>query len=306
MDDQRTGLDPNFKHKPVLVAEVLEYLNIRPGKTYLDVTFGSGGHSRAILEKEPECKVIAMDWDTLTFDTHVPAFEQEFGDRFLPIWGNFAHLYKILKKNGVKAVDGILADFGTSQMQIEFRPGFSVHNDKPLDMRMSPSNQKITAQEILNNFSEKELLTIFFEYGEERHSKRIVHAILEDRDKHRYLKTTAQLASLIERIVPRAPGRKGMHPATRVFQALRIYINREIENIHAFLPVALQTLAPQGRLVCISFHSLEDRIVKQFFKAQQDAGTGTTITKKVVIPTEEEIFQNRASRSSKLRAFEKI
>lgn len=305
MDEQRVSLDPTFKHKSVLVAQVLEYINPAPGKIYLDVTFGSGGHTRALLEKEPLCKVIAMDWDTLSFDTHVPPFEAEFGERFIPVWGNFAHIYKVLKKFGIGNVDGILADFGTSQMQIEFRPGFSVYRNKPLDMRMSPSHQKLTAQEVLNSFSEKDLCQILWDYGQERYAKKIVQAIIQEREKKRFVKT-GRLVDLIERVVPSAPGKRSVHPATRTFQALRIFINRELENIAAFLPAALSILNPEGRLVCISFHSLEDRIVKQFFKQQQDLGIGTILTKKVVVATEQEIQENRASRSAKLRAFEKL
>lgn len=305
IDEQRVILDPTFKHKSVLVNQVLEYMDPQPGKTYLDVTFGSGGHTRALLEKEPECKVIAMDWDTLSFDTHVPPFEAEFGERFVPVWGNFAHLYKVLKKFGIGKVDGILADFGTSQMQIEFRPGFSVYRNKMLDMRMSPSHQKLTAQEIVNTFSEKDLCQILWDYGQERYAKKIVQAIIQEREKKRFVKT-GRLVDLIERVVPSKPGKKGIHPATRTFQALRIFINRELENIEAFLPAALSYLNPKGRVVCISFHSLEDRIVKQFFKQKADDGVGKVLTKKVVIATEEELRENRASRSAKLRAFEKL
>lgn len=305
MDDQRVLLDPAFKHKSVLLEEVLQYINPQPGKVYLDVTFGSGGHTRAILEKEPNCTVIGMDWDSLSFDTHVPPFEAEFKDRFIPVWGNFAHLYKVLKKFNIGMVDGILADFGTSQMQIEFRPGFSVYKDKLLDMRMSPSYQKLTAQEVLNSFSEKELCQILWDYGQERHAKKIVQAIIQEREKKRFT-TSARLVQLIERVVPHSPGKKGIHPATRTFQALRIFINRELDNIHAFLPIAVSILNPQGRLVCISFHSGEDRIVKQFFRDQADQNVGAVLTKRVVVPTEKEIHENRASRSSKLRAFEKF
>ena len=305
MDEQRVLLDPAFKHKSVLVSEVLEYMNPQPGKVYLDVTFGSGGHTRALLEKEPGCTVIGMDWDTLSFDTHVPPFEAEFGSRFIPIWGNFAHLYKVLKKFGIVSVDGILADFGTSQMQIEFRPGFSVHRNKTLDMRMSPSHQKITAQEVLNSFPEKELCQILWDYGQERYAKRIVQAIIQEREKQRFVKT-GRLVDLIERVVPHIPGKKGIHPATKTFQALRIFINRELDNIQAFLPSAMSFLNPEGRLVCISFHSLEDRLVKQFFREQEREERGTVLTKKVVVATYEEILENRASRSAKLRAFEKL
>ncbi len=130
---------PVFFHKPVLVQEVLTYLNPQPGKQYLDATFGSGGHSRAILAHEPGCSVIGMDWDLVSLDTYAPALEQEFGERFSTLWGNFSHLYKLLKKEGIAQVDGILADFGASQIHLMQRPGFSFYKDTPLDMRMAPS-----------------------------------------------------------------------------------------------------------------------------------------------------------------------
>jgi 16S rRNA (cytosine1402-N4)-methyltransferase len=305
MEEQRALLDPSFKHKSVLVAEVLEYIQPQPGKIYLDVTFGSGGHTRALLEKEPECTVIAMDWDSLSFDTHVPLFQVEFGNRFVPVWGNFANIYKVLKKCRIGNVDGILADFGTSHMQIEFRPGFSVYRNKILDMRMSPSHQKLTAQQVVNTFSEKDLCQILWDYGQERYAKKIVQAIIQEREKKRFVKT-GRLADLIARVIPTAFNKKGAHPATKTFQALRIFINRELDNIQAFLPAAVAILNPKGRLVCISFHSLEDRIVKQFFKEQADAKVGVIVTKKVVIATDKEVQENRASRSAKLRVFEKL
>ncbi len=221
------------------------------------------------------------------------------------VWGNFAHLYRILKKEKIDTVDGILADFGTSQMQIMERPGFSFAKDTPLDMRMSPAYQKITAAEVINKASEEKLRELFWELGEERHAKRIVAAIVQARKKKK-IKTTRELAKIIESVVPRIHGRKKIHPATKVFQALRIYINKELENIVSFLSIAINLINPGGRLVCISFHSLEDRIVKQFFKEKEQEGCISILTKKVVEPTDEEIAQNPSSRSSKLRAAQVI
>ena len=296
---------PTFFHKPVLVNEVLEYLDPQAGKIYLDVTFGSGGHSRAILEKEPACKLFALDWDVISLDTYAPLLEKEFGDRFHVIFGSFSHLYKILKKKKIPKIDGILADFGTSQMQIIERPGFSVFRDKPLDMRMSPQHHKITAADILNRADERELCEIFWEFGEEKYTRKIARAIVEERGKKKF-QTTSQLVSLIERVVPGPIKRYKIHPATRVFQALRIVVNKELDNIRAFLPAALKALAPGGRLVCISFHSLEDRLVKQFFREQEQMGIVRVLTKKVVGPSDEEKEANPASRSAKLRAIELI
>lgn len=291
-----------FLHKSVLVQEVLEYLNPQPGKIYLDVTFGSGGHTRAILEAEPTCTVIAMDWDTVSLDTYIPRLQQEFGDRIIPLWGNFSLLYKLLKKIKITKVDGILADFGTSQMHIYERAGFSFSRNTPLDMRMSPPHQHVTAAQVLNEFSEEALRELFWQLGEESNARKIAHAIVEARQKKPF-EMTRDLAQLIEKLTP---GRGKIHPATKVFQALRIYVNKELDNIHAFLPVAVQSLNKGGRLVCISFHSLEDRVVKQFFKKMEDEGKVKVLTKKVVVPTEEEVRRNPASRSSKLRAAERI
>ncbi len=293
-------------HKPVLMNEVLHYLDPQPHKVYLDVTFGSGGHTRAILEREPLCKVIAIDWDEVTLERFGTPLLEAFPDRLQLLWGNFSLLYKLLKKAGIQRVDGILADFGTSQVQIAERPGLSVYKDVPLDMRMSPPHQRYTAADICNNADERTLSDIFFTYGEERWSKPIARAIVQDRLKKPF-KTTGDLVALIERVVPKDPKRKSkIHRATRVFQALRIYVNNELDNIKSFLPAALRVLSPAGRLVCISFHSLEDRMVKQFFKEQEQLGVVRLLTSKVVRPTEEEVALNPSSRSSRLRAAEKL
>lgn len=291
-------------HKPVLMNEVLQYLNVTAGKTYLDVTFGSGGHTRAILQANPDCKVIAMDWDAHALEQFGQPLQEEFGDRLQLIWGNFALLYKYLKKHHISNLDGILADFGTSQIQIAHRDGFSFKYDSPLDMRMSPSHEQITAADILNRATEEKLAQIFFQLGEEPKARKIARAIIEARKTIEF-RTTLQLAQLIERIMP-ARERRSTHPATKVFQALRIYVNHEIDNINAFMPAALQGLAPGGRLACISFHSLEDRIVKQFFKEQQSLGKITIITPKPVVATDEEIIANASARSAKLRVCELV
>jgi 16S rRNA (cytosine1402-N4)-methyltransferase len=204
----------------------------------------------------------------------------------------------------VDKVDGILADFGTSQMQIIERPGFSIYRDTPLDMRMSLSHQKIMAAQVVNTASAELLADIFYTYGEERLARKIAQAIVEQRTRKLFY-TTKELADLVARIVP-WPKHGKIHPATRVFQALRIYINQELENIKAFLKGAVGALAPQGRLVCISFHSLEDRLVKQFLREKADTGELKIVTKKVMGPTPEELQRNPSARSAKLRAAERI
>ncbi len=294
--------DAKIYHKPVLVDEVLASLNPQPHKLYLDVTFGGGGHTRAILEKEPACSVIAIDWDKYALDTQGEQLQQQFPDRLELIWGNFAHLYKLLRNHGVDKVDGILADFGTSQYQLTEQPGFSFRNDTELDMRMSPAHQKITAAEILNKASEEKLKDIFWTLGQERYTKQIVNAIIVERKKHPF-KTTMQLAALVEKVVP-FNEKQRIHPATRIFQALRMFINHELENIQAFLPAALSALNPAGRLVVITFHSLEDQVVKHFFKKEETEKKVKLITPQPMSATEEELRENPSSRSAKLRAVE--
>lgn len=291
-------------HKSVLVSEVLEYLAVKPDGVYLDVTFGAGGHTRAILESNPTCHVIAIDWDTRSLETFGKDLQEEFPGRLTLLWGNFALLYKMLKKERRGNVDGILADFGTSQMQILERDGFSIYRNTPLDMRMSPSHQKTTAADIINTASEEKLRDIFWTYGEEKYTKMIVSAIMQDRIAKRFT-TTGELADLIERVVPKEKDkRQKIHPATRVFQALRIHVNKELENIVSFLSAAMNLLKPGGRLVCISFHSLEDRLVKQYFVDKANAQQVKILTDKVVTASDEELERNPSSRSAKLRAIE--
>ncbi|MEX0940616.1 MAG: 16S rRNA (cytosine(1402)-N(4))-methyltransferase RsmH [Candidatus Babeliales bacterium] len=293
-------------HIPVLVKEVLEYLAPRPDGIYLDVTFGGGGHTRAILAHEPKCEVVAMDWDLSALERNGLPLQEEFPDRLTLVWGNFTQLDKKLKKVGIHSVDGILADFGTSQFQLTERPGFSFHADTELDMRMSSAHQKITAADVVNNATEKELITIFKELGEEHQARAIARLIVQERKKKK-IKTTKQLTQIIERIKgPKGP--KRIHPATKAFQALRIYVNKELENIAAFFPAALRVLKPGGKLVCISFHSLEDRLVKQFFKelATQAEPKARLLAPKAISASPEEVAQNSASRSAKLRAIELI
>lgn len=289
-------------HKPVLIEEVLTYLNPGPNKVYVDVTFGGGGHTRAILEKEPKCSVVAFDWDKNAIEKNGHALQEEFPGRLTLIWGSFSQILMLLKKAKISQVDGILADFGTSQYQITESPGFSVYRDTALDMRMSPSHQKITAEEIINKSTPKKLEEIFFKLGEERYSKQIVKAIVEARNNKR-IRTTGELVDIIKQVVPKDT-KKRIHPATRIFQALRIYVNSELENIHSLLMASLRILKPGGNIVCISFHSLEDRMVKQFFKDHScivDRGF-KILTPKVIEASEEEVKINPSSRSARLRA----
>lgn len=302
MNDNEKVDTLSVQHKPVLLNEVLHFLAPQSGKVYVDVTLGGGGHTRAILMSNPDCKVIGMDWDKTVIKTTGELLKAEFPDRFIPLWGNFSKINGALAKIGYTKVDGILADFGTSQIQIANTPGLSIYQDKFLDMRFSTGLFKVTAQDVLKNFPERDLAKIFFEYGEERYGNRIARAIVEYRKKDQ-LRTTKQLAELIESVVPGGKGAK-IHPATRVFQALRIFVNKELENIQSFLINSLKVLGHDSRLVCISFHSLEDRLVKQFFKEQVRNPLIRTelLTTRVCTATQEELAENKSSRSAKLRA----
>ena len=287
-------------HKPVLLEETLTFLAPHEGGIYVDATFGGGGHTRAILERAPGCKVIAFDWDVRAIEMNAPALEQEFPERFQCIWGNFSQVSLHLKKIGVTQVDGILADFGTSRFQIENSPGLSFSRNAPLDMRMSAAHHFTTAAMLVNQMSERDLADLFFEYGEERHARAIAQAIVTQRKK-RLLATTQDLVDAVLSVVKNR--HVGAHPATRVFQALRIVVNKELDNIKALLVQAPGLLKPHGRLVCISFHSLEDRFVKQFLR--EHPLELNILTKRVVVAQEIELQNNPSARSAKLRAAEK-
>ncbi len=288
-------------HKPVLVEEVVHYMAPKPSGTYIDATFGGGGHTRALLTQQPACKVIGVDWDKTAIEQNAPPIEQEFGQRFKAIWGSFSQLGLLLKRHQIGQVDGILADFGTSTYQIFQKPGFSFAHDTALDMRMSPAHQRYTAYHLVNKASEEELAYIIHEYGEEPQSRRLARALIEAR-RIRPIKTTGQLADIIASVIGRNP-RSRIHPATRVFQAFRIAVNHELDNIRALLSQSLTVLAPQGRLVCISFHSLEDRLVKNFLRDHRH--DFNLLTAKAVKATPEEIRYNPSARSARLRAGER-
>ncbi|MBM3887346.1 16S rRNA (cytosine(1402)-N(4))-methyltransferase RsmH [Candidatus Dependentiae bacterium] len=288
-------------HKSVLPREVLEQLNIKTHGTYIDVTFGGGGHTGSILRAEPTCKVIAFDWDKIALETNGAPLKEQFGERLELLWGNFAHLDRLMKKHNLSKVDGILADFGTSQNQIHEREGFSFRKETALDMRMSPGHQKVWARDLIAKMPEKELATLIFEYGEDHNANKIARAIVQARGKKRIM-TTLDLAQLIESVVPIRHNQR-IHPATKTFQALRIAVNHELDNIVTFLKASVNYLKLGGRLLCISFHSLEDRIVKNFYKEQKN--TLTILTKKPIVAGEEELFNNPSARSAKLRVAEK-
>ncbi len=287
-------------HKSVLMAEVLEYLVPQDGKTYIDATFGGGGHTTAILEAA-NCEVVGIDWDVKALDRGLE-LQDRFADRLHLLLGNFASLYLHHKNHKIPTVDGILADFGTSQDQIFTKDGFSVHKDSPLDMRMSSGHYRLTAADIVNQYPEDALSKIFYELGEERSARPIAKLIVEERKKLKIM-TTGRLAELVVRV--KGAQRSPVHPATKVFQALRMYVNHELENINSFLQALPKVLNDGARVVCISFHSLEDREVKHFFKDYarvHGKGRFEILTPKVVTASPAELKANPSARSACLRA----
>jgi len=291
------------KHIPVLKKEVIDALSVKDNGIYVDATFGAGGHTQALLEANSTISVIALDWDKKSIEAYGPPLQAQFGSRLLLEWSNFAHIHRVMKKLKIQAFDGILADFGTSLMHFKERAGFSFYTDTPLDMRMSPAHQKITAQDILGQASLEELTYILNHGGEEQWAYKIAQEIIAIRKKNP-IETTAQLAHLVEHVIGKKKNK--FHPATKTFQAIRIAVNKEIENIHGFLINALPFLRKNGRFVCISFHSLEDQEVKRFFLDSAAQNLVKIITKKPFCATPEEIAQNPSSRSAKLRIAEKL
>jgi len=291
-------------HKPVLINEVIEHLKIKPHGIYVDATFGGGGHTRAILEHNDTCFVIALDWDRVALEKNGEPLQEQYPDRLRLLWGNFARIDALVKKyTGITEVDGILVDFGTSQYQIHERAGFSFATDTFLDMRMSPSHFQETAADVINTYSEKKLADIFWELGQEPRSRKIAREIVRERTK-KEIKKTSELVKIIQKVPLR--GKRKINPATKVFQALRIYVNKELENIHSFLPAAVRLLKEGGRLACISFHSLEDRMVKHFFRNQSQGPDALlkVITKRAIKADDQEIRENPSSRSARLRIAE--
>jgi 16S rRNA (cytosine1402-N4)-methyltransferase len=277
----------------VLKLELLEGLNLWPQGVYLDATLGGGGHSQGILEGAAQTQVWGIDRDQIALAA-AQAKLADYGDR-LQFWhGNFAQF-----QPGELRFDGIIADLGVNSMQLD-QPerGFSFRHEANLDMRMDQS-QPLTAAEMINHWQETQLADLFFEYGEERFSRRIARSLVAQRPFH----TTTQLAAAIAQAVPGKYRHGRIHPATRVFQALRIAVNQELEALETFLHQAPSWLKPQGRIAIISFHSLEDRLVKHRFK---DHDLLRVVTKKPIVAQDLEVKQNPRSRSAKLRLAERL
>lgn len=303
-------------HQPVLLHEVCDGLSLPRKRLVVDCTLGLGGHAKAILQNLAKTgKLIGFDLDA----EHIKEAKKKlrsYGSRVTYVNANFSSLKDQLAKTRYKGIDGILFDLGMASTHVDqAEKGFSFLREGPLDMRFDHS-QTLTAAEVVNRYPEKKLIEIFKEYGEEKRARRIAHEICRVR-KRRPFKTTTQLAKFVERLLKRQ-GR--IHPATRIFQALRIEVNKELNSLQSALQQAVELLRPKGRIAVISYHSLEDRIVKRFFKElSRDyvnlPGEMTTrklkpllkiVTKKPVVPAEEELAQNPRSRSAKLRIAEKL
>ncbi len=295
-------------HKPVMIEETIQGLKIDPDGVYVDVTYGGGGHSRAILQK------LSDRGRLIAFDQDVAAHENSISDnRFQLIDGNFFHLNRYLKFFGITKVDGILADFGVSSHQFDSGSrGFSTRLEGPLDMRMNTKGE-FSAREVVNEYSTEELQQIFKDYGELRIAKKLANHIVKEREKNP-IETTQGLVQLLSPIIPKHVFNKTI---AQVFQAVRIEVNAELEVIKSFLEQSIEVLQLGGRLVCISYHSLEDRLVKIFIregnfvgKAESDLYGNRTLPLKKVgnlqIPSDEEIKENNRARSGKLRIAERI
>jgi 16S rRNA (cytosine1402-N4)-methyltransferase len=309
-------------HKSVLPEETLEFLDPRSGEIFIDATLGLGGHTEAILSNFDETKVFGIDQDTEAIEFAKKRLAR-FDERIKITQANFSEIKKVLADNDLKEVDGIIADLGVSSLQFDSPTrGFSFRFDAPLDMRMDAEDYSLeTAAELLARLSEFEIAKIIYEYGEERNSRRIARSIVWKREKGEPIETTKQLADAVERSVRRGKKKDKIHPATKTFQALRIAVNGELDILEQFIEDSIDILKIGGRLVLITFHSLEDRIVKQTFR--KFAGQCSCppkmpvcvcgavkkikiLTRKPIVSNEKELDENPRARSAKLRACLKI
>jgi 16S rRNA (cytosine1402-N4)-methyltransferase len=292
------------KHIPVMVEEVMDLLRCEPGRTYVDGTLGGGGHGEEILKRTaPDGLLIGMDWDKEAIHEASKRL-QPYGNRTRIFRENFIHLPEILKAMKIETVDGILLDLGVSSIQLERgERGFSFRGEGPLDMRMDERKDH-TAADLLNTLSPGELERILFEYGEERWTKRITKAIVSERAT-KPIQTTDDLRKIVYRTIPKKFQSRRIDPATKTFLAIRIKINEEMENLKGILESGWKALSKGSRICIISFHSLEDRMVKESFRRLEQEGVMRIVTKKPLTPSEEEQENNPRSRSAKLRCGER-
>ena len=307
-------------HRPVLPRETIHFLAPERGGLFVDCTVGLGGHSEGILESSVETRVIGIDRDSEAL-SYASQRLARFGARFRPVHANFREIERVVEERGERDLEGVIADLGVSSLQFDSPTrGFSFRFDAPLDMRMDPESEEETAAELLLRLSQEEIARILFEYGEERNSRRIAKWIVDRRDQGKPITTTRELADLVARVAGYRKKRQ-IHPATRTFQALRIAVNHELEGLGNFVAAAIDLLKPDGSFVAISFHSLEDRIVKRELRRLSGycqcpprtpvcfCGTRRTVeilTKRPVTPSATEIDENPRARSARLRACRKL
>ena len=306
-------------HRPVLLRETIELLALERGGLFVDCTVGLGGHSEAILQASGDTQVLAIDRDGEALELAQKRLAR-FGSRFSAVHADFRDITRVLAIAKVSQVRGIVADLGVSSLQLDSSTrGFSFRLDAPLDMRMDAQSDEPTAADLLRDLGEVEIARIIYEYGEERRSRRIARWIVERRERGEPITTTRELADLVQRAVGTGKQRR-IHPATRTFQALRIAVNRELENLDRFVADSIDALEPDGRLAVISFHSLEDRIIKRTLSRlsgrcqcpprvpQCMCGARDAVeilTRRPIAPDEEEIAGNPRARSARLRACRK-
>jgi 16S rRNA (cytosine1402-N4)-methyltransferase len=308
----------DYKHKSVLLNESIEGLNIKADGIYVDATLGGGGHTYEILKKVTLGKVIGIDQDDYAINRASEKLK-EFSN-FIPVKSNFHNIKNVLENLNIEKIDGIIFDLGVSSFQLDIpERGFSYNNDMPLDMRMD-KNQTITARHIVNGYEESELVRILRDYGEERWASRIAKFIVEEREKE-FVETTGQLVTIIKKAIPKQVRQEGGHPAKRTFQAIRIEVNKELEILENAFKDAVDCLSEGGRICVITFHSLEDRIIKNAFvdlnkdcicppefpKCMCDHRRKLKIiTRKPMTPSPEELEENHRAHSAKLRIGERM
>ena len=308
-----------FKHRSVLLEETVNGLNIRPDGIYVDGTLGGGGHAYEICRRlGDKGSIVGIDQDEAAIEAAGIRLK-DFGEKVMIVRSNYCEMKSVLQGLGIDKVDGIVLDLGVSSYQLDTAErGFSYREDAPLDMRMD-RRQTMTARDIVNDYSEKDLYRVIRDYGEDRFAKNIAKHIVIEREK-RSIETTGQLTEIIRGAIPMKFQKKSGHPAKRTFQAIRIELNRELDVLKNSLDDMIDLLNPGGRLCIITFHSLEDRIVKSAFKKNEDPCTcpkdfpvcvcgkvskGSILTRKPILPSQEEMEENSRSKSAKLRIFER-
>lgn len=292
-------------HTPVMLEQTLEYLNLSPGEIIVDMTIGTGGHAQAILERiMPKGKLIGIDRDQESLALASERLRQ-MGEACEFVYGNFIDIDNILGRLNIKKIDGVLFDLGLSSFQLEdSHRGFSFQYEGPLDMRLD-RNSYISAYDLVNNLTQEEISTLLWNFGQERWHNRIARLLVREREKQP-IATTLQLSNIVVKAIPYRHRYHRIHPATRTFQAIRIAVNRELEALEVAIAKSIELLDKTARICVISFHSLEDRIVKLSFRKAASKGEVNIITPKPLTPTQAEIKDNPSSRSAKLRVAERL